>query len=164
MKYVATIGEAVHEVWLTEAGLEMEGRLVPAEIAALPGTAVRHLRLGDRGFRVLARRTADGWLIDVEGRSYRVRVEDERTRAIRELASDPGASKSAGALRAPMPGLIVRVEVKPGQRVEAGTPLVVMEAMKMENELKSVGNGTIAAVEVREGQAVDRDDVLVRFK
>ena len=63
-----------------------------------------------------------------------------------------------------MPGLVVKILAEPGQRVEAGAGLVVVEAMKMENELKSEGPGVVATIRVEPGQAVNRGDVLVTFE
>ncbi|MEK6254015.1 MAG: acetyl-CoA carboxylase biotin carboxyl carrier protein subunit, partial [Gemmatimonadales bacterium] len=67
-------------------------------------------------------------------------------------------------LRAPMPGLIVRVEVQEGQEVEKGDSLVVMEAMKMENELRADAPGLVLSIEVEAGQAVERDAVLLKLE
>jgi pyruvate carboxylase subunit B len=63
-----------------------------------------------------------------------------------------------------MPGLVVRVEAKPGDKVTAGTGLVVLEAMKMENELKAAAPGVVKAVRVAPGEAVERGQVLVEFE
>jgi pyruvate carboxylase subunit B len=63
-----------------------------------------------------------------------------------------------------MPGLIVRVNVSVGDRVEAGQGLVVMEAMKMENELRAAAAGTVRTVRVRPGEAVEKGQVLVEFE
>ncbi|MBT8477708.1 MAG: acetyl-CoA carboxylase biotin carboxyl carrier protein subunit, partial [Gemmatimonadetes bacterium] len=106
-----------------------------------------------RSLSLFARRTDSGWSIELEGRLFEVVVEDERTRHIRELASHVAPVEARRDLRAPMPGLIVRVEVEAGQDIEDGDGLVVMEAMKMENELRADGPGRVMSVEVEEGQA-----------
>jgi biotin carboxyl carrier protein len=63
-----------------------------------------------------------------------------------------------------MPGLVVRVLVEPGHEVEAGTGLVVLEAMKMENELKASAGGTVSAIRSQAGEAVEKGQVLVEFQ
>jgi biotin carboxyl carrier protein len=63
-----------------------------------------------------------------------------------------------------MPGLVLRVQVEAGERVEAGKGLVVLEAMKMENELKSRAPGVVKAVRVRPGEAVEKGQVLLEFE
>lgn len=88
-------------------------------------------------------------------------VESERDRARKTRGGGGAAGKE---LRAPMPGRIVKVLVAPGDEVEADQSLVIIEAMKMENELKAVAASKIKSVEVSEGQNVEGDVVLVRFE
>lgn len=95
-------------------------------------------------------------------RSY-VRVESERMRAAAAAASHkPGSGEQL--VRSPMPGRIVRVLVAAGDGVAAGQPLLVMEAMKMENELRSKRAGRIAEVLVAMGAAVEANAKLIRFE
>jgi pyruvate carboxylase subunit B len=81
--------------------------------------------------------------------------------AVDERARQIEAPSGGGTVVAPMPGMVVRVEVAPGQRVEAGTGLVVVEAMKMENELRAGRAGVVEAVHVAVGQAVEKGAPLV---
>lgn len=163
MKYYASVAGREREVELTEEGIRLDGRAVRAELARLPGRPERHLLLGLRGVLFTARRVEGGWTLELGGRRIQVQVEDERSRTLRELAGG-GARTVAGAeIRAPMPGLVLRVLVEPGQPVEAGAPLVVVEAMKMENELRAPAAGRVAEVEVEEGQTVNPQDLLVSF-
>ncbi len=164
MKYFVSTGEAVHEIDLEPDGARWGGEVHHVELAAIPGTSLRHLRVGDRGYRLAARKTDGIWHIEIAGRTLRLRVEDERTRAIRELTGAGTDEAGPSELRAPMPGLIVRVEVEPGQVVEAGAGLVVIEAMKMQNELRAPADGVVASIEVEEGQTVDRDRLLIRLE
>ncbi|HSQ61641.1 MAG TPA: biotin/lipoyl-containing protein [Polyangiaceae bacterium] len=94
-------------------------------------------------------------------RSY-VRVESARQRAAAAVAS-LGAGLKEDLVRSPMPGRIVRVLVAPGDEVEAGQPLVVVEAMKMENELRAKHAGKVAEVLVATGAAVEGNAKLIRF-
>jgi len=161
VKYHVTVAGETREVELSAEGVSLDSEVRSAEVATVPGTGLRHLRLGDRGYPMSAARTGEGWVFRVAGRKVRVTVEDERTRAIRELAGREDAAEGARELRAPMPGRIVRVLAEPGQGVEAGDGLVVMEAMKMENELSARRSGTVEAIRVEEGQTVNQGDVLV---
>jgi len=79
-------------------------------------------------------------------------------------AAAPAAEASAGAVLAIMPGKIVRVMVEPGQQVEEGQPVCVLEAMKMENELRARQGGTVRAVHVKPGDDVEKDQVLVEIE
>ena len=78
-------------------------------------------------------------------------------------AATPKASGSAGAIavKAPMPGNIIKVNAKPGQAVKKGDVLVILEAMKMENDVCAPEDGTVASVEVAQGATVETDAVLV---
>jgi pyruvate carboxylase subunit B len=100
----------------------------------------------------------------IDGFTYEVEALDERTRTIRDLTAKAAGPSGPAPLVAPMPGLIVRVRVKPGDVVAAGDGLVAMEAMKMENELKSSGAGTVRAVKVAPGDKVERGTVLIELE
>ncbi len=107
-----------------------------SELAGTPGGAAD--RLATRVHRVVVTRdSARGrYVLSLDGRRYEVEALDERTRAIRQLSSSASGPKGPAPLVAPMPGLIVRVSVEVGASVQPGQGLVVMEAMKMENELR----------------------------
>ncbi len=103
---------------------------------------------------------ADGaYLVEVDGEGYRVRVEEESRRVL--LARQGGAGRGGQRLVAPMPGRVVAVPVAVGDTVEPGAPLVVLEAMKMENEFKAQVAGTVREVPVQPGQTVNAGDLLV---
>jgi biotin carboxyl carrier protein len=95
------------------------------------------------------------------GERIEVEAVDERTREIQALTGRKAAGPMGGVVRAPMPGLVVRVEVTEGQLVAAGAPLVVVEAMKMENELRAARPGRVTKVHVRAGTAVEKGAALV---
>jgi pyruvate carboxylase subunit B len=164
VKYHVTLAGETRVVELTSEGVRLDGRELEAEIVTVPGSRLRHLRIGDRGFVLSAERTGDGWRLRVAGRGLDVTVEDERTRAIRELAGGSDAEGGARELRAPMPGKVVRVLVEEGREVEAGDGLVVIEAMKMENELSARAGGTVTGVRVEAGETVNQDDLLVTLE
>jgi biotin carboxyl carrier protein len=92
-------------------------------------------------------------------RSY-VRVESERLRAA-EAAKKSGGGGAEKLIKSPMPGRIVKILVQPGDQVEAGKPLLVMEAMKMENEIKAKAAGTIGQIHVAAGDTVEGNAKLV---
>lgn len=138
--------------------------------------------VGDRRYELEARRVGAGeYLLVNEGRVYECRVAQTRERGSLNISvgasdyavtlTDPkhlrGAHAAGGhdagqaQINAPMPGKVVRVLVEVGQTVEAGAGLVVVEAMKMQNELKSPKAGTVAEVRVEPGATVNAGDVLV---
>jgi pyruvate carboxylase subunit B len=161
VKYFVTIEDREYEIEVDGSTMSVDGVLISAELASLPGTDRLHLRMDDRSVSLFGRLRPDGWLVELEGRGFEVRVEDERARHIRDLASAAAPLETHREVRAPMPGLIVKVEVKAGQEVDQGDGLIVMEAMKMENELRADASATVRDVLVEPGQTVNRDDLLV---
>lgn len=136
------------------------------------------VRLGERWLEVDARAPEGGpWSLLVEGRSHTADLVEDgdelvvsvagatyRVRVETGGAAAPTPARRAGGgerLAAPMPGRVVAVLVRPGDRVEAGSPLVVLEAMKMENEFRASTGGRVAEVCVEPGQAVNAGDLLV---
>ena len=114
---------------------------------------------------VLRERVARGryrmWL---DGHRYDAEALDSRARAIRDMQASVAKPSGPAPLRAPMPGLIVQLRVKVGDTVAAGAGLVVMEAMKMENELRTVAAGKVRAVHVSVGAAVEKGALLVELE
>jgi len=98
-------------------------------------------------------------VVEVDGETYRIRVEEETRYIIRTRGGKAGAGGQV--LKAPMPGKVVVIEVAVGQAVAAGDGLIVLEAMKMENEFRASAAGTVVEIRVEAGQAVNPGDVLV---
>jgi biotin carboxyl carrier protein len=99
------------------------------------------------------------FVVQVDGESYQIRVEEESRYIIRTRGGT--ASTGGQVLKAPMPGRVVLVEVAVGAQVAPGDGLIVLEAMKMENEFKATTAGTVKEIRVQAGQAVNPGDVLV---
>ena len=97
----------------------------------------------------------------VRGTPIEVEVRTEADLLLERFGLDAGDAAADREIKAPMPGLVLRVLVRPGDAVEAGQGVVVLEAMKMENELSAPASGTVAAVRVAAGDAVGKGDVLV---
>jgi biotin carboxyl carrier protein len=138
---------------------------VVAHLEDIEGTPVRLVSVGGTVHRVTARR--DGargrYLLRIDGRRYEVDALDERTRAIRDMSEATRPPSGPVPLNAPMPGLVVRVHVAVGDVVTVGQPLVSIEAMKMENELRATAAGTVKAVRAVPGTAVEKGAALVEF-
>ena len=163
MRYHIAVDTEELEVGLDDMHIEIEGQKMNAALHWLSCNEVQ-VSLDDKVHRVFVRRIGTGWRVHVRGRTFEIDIEDKRTRAIRELAGDPAADSSTPELRAPMPGLVVRVLVAPGQVVESGDSMLVIEAMKMENELRAENAGTVALVHPKPGQPVDKGDLLITFE
>ncbi len=166
MKYVVRVGSEDVDVVLDADVAQVDGMTVGAHVTELEGTPVRMVTIGDEVHRVVARRgaTRGRYTLWLDGFRYEVEALDERTRAIRELAGASAGPSGPAPLVAPMPGMIVRVAVQVGDVVQAGQGLVVMEAMKMENELRAVAAGTVKAVLAQPGVAVEKGAVLLELE
>jgi len=166
MRYVVEVAGRTVEVELDGEHVRVDGVDHLANLADLPGTPVALLTVADVVYRVAVSR-GDGrgrYRLSIDGQRYDVEALDERTRAIRALSAATAVPAGPAPLIAPMPGLIVRVNVAPGDAVQAGQGLVVMEAMKMENELRAAAAGVVRAVRVAPGTAVERGATLVELE
>ena len=167
MKYVVEInGERVH-VELDGSTAVVNGERFNVNLQAIPGTPVRLVRIGEAVHRLTSRRQPqDGrgaYTLDVDGFRYEVLTLDERMRAIRDLSAKSEAAAGPAPLKAPMPGLVVRIAVAVGDLVSAGQALVVVEAMKMENELRATVPALVTAIRAVQGIAVEKGAVLIEL-
>jgi biotin carboxyl carrier protein len=103
----------------------------------------------------------EGWQVLLHGSQYVLLVEDERERRLRASLGGGPPENVVYHLKAPMPGLIVSVSVSEGQSIEKGDVLVILESMKMQNELKSPRPGKISRVRVKPGDSVEHRDPLL---
>lgn len=169
MKYFVQTPDRAYEVTVDGGRVTVDGEALEAHFAAVPGTPLYHLLLGADSWTVAAQELpgeagAARWALGLVGERVEIEVVDERTRQIQALTGQRPSVASGGVVRAPMPGLVVRVEVQEGQRVEVGAGLVVVEAMKMENELRAVRPGMVSRVHVKAGETVDRGTPLVTLE
>ena len=165
--YQVTLGERVLRVQVRREGDRMlvrvdDGEERPAQLGTVRGP-LRWLTLGDRSTELMAA-LADGGdavRLAVGGLELRAEVLDETRARLASVAGGRGRSHVRRELKAPMPGLLVKVLCQAGDVVEAGQPLVVLQAMKMENELSLPRGGTIKSVGAEPGQSVEQGQVLV---
>ena len=167
MKYIVQVNRERKAVALGPDGVSYEdATFLQAELSDIDGSPVRMLKIGSRVYRVVVqRRQGRGrYTLWVDGYRFEAEALDERTRAIRDVSAASAVPVGPAPVRAPMPGLIVRVNVKVGDTVQAGQGIVVMEAMKMENELRATAPGTVRSVEVAPGTAVEKGALLVALE
>jgi len=165
VKYFVRIADLpqILEVEVEGGRVSVAGAPYEAHLAAVPGTPLYHLLLAGESWTVAAQ-PGEGigrWTLGVVGERIEVEAVDERTRHVQELTGRRPVRAASGTIQAPMPGLVVRVAVAEGQRVEAGAELVVVEAMKMENQLRAPRAGVVAKVHVAVGEAVEKGAPLV---
>jgi pyruvate carboxylase subunit B len=165
VKYHVLVDGRRIEVELGPEGARVDGRPVQVTLGHADGTPVRGLVVAAEVYRVVGERTARGrWKVGMHGRTHALEVVDERTMAIRKLAGSGAGAAGPRPVVAPMPGMVVKVEVAEGDVVRAGQGIVIVEAMKMENELRASAAGRVTRVHVQRGVAVAKDQVLVELE
>ncbi len=102
--------------------------------------------------------------VKVNNNLYTIQIEDQLDTLIKALGFEVGASKKIDNIKAPMPGLILDIMVKPGDEVAIDTPLLILEAMKMENSIISPRAGVIKSVSGIKGNTVDKGELLIEFE
>jgi pyruvate carboxylase subunit B len=164
VKYVVQLNDERIAVSIEPDGVRYEAKSPEhAELSDIEGSPVRMVKIGTHVYRVVVqkRQGRGRYTLWVDGYRFEAEALDERTRAIRDLSAASAGPSGPAPILAPMPGLIVRVNVKAGDKVEAGQGVVVMEAMKMENELRATAPGIVKSVEVSAGTAVEKGALLV---
>lgn len=166
MKYIVGMGDKRFTVDVEPDAVTVTGRRIRAALEEIEGTPVRTVTIGDTVHRVVVRRreSRGHYVLWIDGYNYDVEALDERTRTIRDLTAEAAGPTGPKPLVAPMPGLIVRIQVAPGDEVQAGQGLVVMEAMKMENELRASAAGRVKRVAVSPGAAVEKGATLIELE
>ncbi|WP_179008232.1 acetyl-CoA carboxylase biotin carboxyl carrier protein subunit [Winogradskyella forsetii] len=104
------------------------------------------------------------YAIKVNNNIYHVDIYDALDQQIEALGFEIGASKQVNDIKAPMPGLILEINVKEGQDVKENDPLLILEAMKMENVINSPRDGVIKSIHVKQGETVDKNSLLIEFE
>jgi biotin carboxyl carrier protein len=166
MRYFAVIGDREYEVELREASdgrlsLVMDGTEHLLDLRSVSGTTLYSAILDNRSLEVVVEAGTEGITLLVEGRPYQVRVLSEMEHRLVGVGRGLGTVHGEVAVKAPMPGLVLDVSVVPGQPVEPGQRLVILEAMKMENELRAPRAGSVKSVHVAKGDKVEQGRILV---
>ena len=103
-------------------------------------------------------------LVFMGGREIPLTIEAYNIAKLRKMVNNNNHTSAQLTLHSPMPGLIVSIEAKAGEKVKQGQPLVIIEAMKMENVIKAKSDITIKSVNISAGQSVDKDEILMEFE
>ncbi len=139
----------------TDFTVTVDGQSVPVSVSSLDGIDALDWVATDNGpYEITVDRDLQ-WIRSYRGR-HTVEVRDLEVTTSRPMSRD-------GRVKAPVPGLITRILVQPGDKVEAGQPLLVLEAMKMENEIKAPRNGTVLQLNAQSGKTVTLGDVLAEI-
>ncbi|MFL5764930.1 MAG: biotin/lipoyl-containing protein [Bacteroidia bacterium] len=125
-----------------------------------------HIIKDDRSYNVeviKADRSEKSFIVSVNGNKYTIGVKDKYDELLKSLGFDNLNASKVNEIKAPMPGLVLDIRVAEGEAVKKGDPVLVLEAMKMENIIKSPTDGTVKKISVKKGQAVEKNQVMVNF-
>lgn len=162
MKYITTIDEHEFAIEILEGGrLTLNGDAYQVDFDSVDGQPVFSLLLNGRSYEAYVYHNDEGLQVLLHGSLYVAQVEDEREKRLRAAAGGSVVEKGEFHLKAPMPGLVVAVPVGEGSQVTKGDVLVVLESMKMQNELKAPRDGTVARLRVHAGDSVEQKQTLL---
>lgn len=162
MKYITTIGEHEFIIEIIDEGhIMLDGQLVEVDFDSISDQPVFSLLVDGKSYEAYVYPDEEGWQVLLHGDRYMAQVEDEREKRLRASLGGQVADRGEFHLKAPMPGLVISVQVHEGQKVQMGDVLLVLESMKMQNELKSPRAGTVARVRVKGGDSVEQRQTLL---
>jgi biotin carboxyl carrier protein len=162
MKYIANTNGQSFEIEIRPNNqLLINGEPVQADFQSVGDQPVYTLLLDGESFEALVYPSENGVQVLVHGRLFDFTVEDERQRRLRQSSGGAALQSGEYQLKAPMPGLIVAIPVEEGQEIQSGDDLIILESMKMQNELKAPRDGTVSRIRVKAGDNVDQNQVLL---
>ena len=165
MKYITTIeGKQFLIEVIDEKHVSVDGRIYEVDFELVSGQPVYSLIVNGKSHESYVAQSDDDWQILLHGRLYPVTVEDEREKRLRRAAGGGVAETGEFHLKAPMPGLVVAIPVEEGQEIKKGQVLLILESMKMQNELKSPRDGTVGRVRVKPGEKVEQKQTLLSIQ
>ncbi len=162
VKYITTVeGKEFAVEIVDEKHINVNGKVYEIDFESVSGQPVYSLLVNSKSHESYVAQGDDNWQVLLRGRLYTVTVEDEREKRLRAAASGGVAESGEFILKAPMPGLVVAVPVSDGQEVKKGQVILILESMKMQNELKAPRDGTVQRVKVKAGESVEQKQTLL---
>ncbi|MBL8098610.1 MAG: acetyl-CoA carboxylase biotin carboxyl carrier protein subunit, partial [Anaerolineales bacterium] len=134
------------------------------DFESVNGQPVFSVILDGKSYESFISESDEGWQVLMRGKQYQITVEDEREKRLRAAAGGGVAEGGEFNLKAPMPGLVVAIPVAEGQEIKKGQVLIILESMKMQNELKSPKDGTVERIRVKAGESVEQKQALLSVK
>ena len=162
MRYITTVEDKQFLVEIIDdKHVSVDGKVYQVDFESVSGQPVYSLIVDGKSHEGYVAQAEDTWQVLLRGRLYPILVEDEREKRLRSAAGGGVAETGEFHLRAPMPGLVVAIPVEEGQSVQKGQVLLILESMKMQNELKSPRDGTLGRVRVKPGETVEQRQTLL---
>jgi biotin carboxyl carrier protein len=162
MKYVTTVNDKDFEIEIVdEHHIRIGERLLAVDFETVSGQPVFSLILDGKSYESFVYQGDEDWEVLLRGRQFQVKVQDEREKRLKTAAGGGVAEGGEFHLKAPMPGLIVAIPVAEGQEIKKGQVLLILESMKMQNELKAPRDGVVDRIRVKAGESVEQKQTLL---
>jgi len=162
MKYITTLdGKEYNIEIIDEHHISIDGHVQEVDFESVSGEPVFSLIIDGKSYESYVYEAEEGLQVLMRGRLYNLTVEDEREKRLRAAAGGGVAEAGEFNLKAPMPGLIAALLITEGQKVEKGQVILILESMKMQNELKTPKAGTIGRIRVKQGESVEQRQTLL---
>jgi biotin carboxyl carrier protein len=161
VKYFSRVGENEYEIEIVDGKVLVDGEVIEVDLRQSGAPELYSLLYNGRSFEMLIEAERFTYGVTLRGERFEVQVEDERTRRLnvgRKMVTVPEGEFSVFA---PIPGLVIKVLVEVGQAVKEEEPLVLLEAMKMENEIRAIRAGVVTKIGCIAGQRVEQNAMLV---
>ncbi len=162
MKYITMVDdrEFIVEI-LDDNRVSVNGTEYKVDFESVSGQPVYSLLVEGDSFEAYVNPSNGDWQVLLLGQLYNVRVEDEREKRLRAASGTQNVQHGEFSMKAPMPGLVLDVLVAEGAEVEKGDVLIILESMKMQNELRSPRSGSISRVYVFAGDSVEQKQAML---
>jgi pyruvate carboxylase subunit B len=162
MKYIATVKGREYTIEIDpDRGILIDGQRQEIDYRRLPSGGITSLLMNHRSVAAVVEERAEHWEVLIAGELYTVQVQDERAYRLERMRSSGLTVDGEAIVISPMPGIIVAVPVAVGDAVRRGDKVVILESMKMENELRAPCDGIVTHVHVAAGAGVEKDQPLV---
>ncbi len=162
MKYVTTIDDKDFEIEVVdEHHIRIGDRLLQVDFESVSGQPVFSLILDGKSYESFVYQGEEDWDVLLRGRQYQAKVVDEREKRLKAAAGGGALEGGEFHLKAPMPGLVVAILIEEGQEVKKGQVMLILESMKMQNELKAPRDGVMGRVRVKAGESVEQRQTLL---
>ena len=153
------------DIQLSGENMLINGKEVKPDLVKISDTRY-HLLINHKSYRIniLEQKSDKELSVEVNGNKYALNIKDRYDQLLHDMGLDSAMAAKADFIKAPMPGLVINILVKEGDEVAKDTPLLILEAMKMENILKATSAGIVDQVKVKTRDAVEKNQLLISFR
>ena len=162
---IITINNRKHSVKINNSSeVRINNKIIAAEVSQINNNAYL-LKFGNKVFEITAHKIEkEKYGVLIDGCYFDALVRTQLQESVSELQKSKNISDKKISIKAPMPGLLLKLKKNIGDHVKAGEPLLILEAMKMENEIRSPANGIVKEIFFKEGQSVEKNSIILTFE